>query len=74
MQLGAALLMLNVFFVLFAEDLSNLTASDVMNRVNLGYLQGTSTVDQSLIMRLLLMVTFLFQMSRAITKTPCPMS
>lgn len=66
--------MLNVFFVLFAEDLSNLTASDVMNRVNLGYLQGTSTVDQSLIMRLLLMVTFLFQMSRAITKTPCPMS
>lgn len=66
--------MLNVLFVLFAEDLSNLTASDVMNRVNLGYLQGASTVDHSLITCLLLMVTFLFQMSRAITKTPCPMS
>lgn len=37
------LMMPSLFFVvpmLFAEDLTNLTASDVMNRVNLGYLQG----------------------------------
>lgn len=66
--------MLNVLFVLFVEDLSNLTASDVMNRVNLGYLQGASAVDHSPITGLLLMVMCLFQMSRVITKTPCPMS
>lgn len=41
--------------MLLADDLSNLTASDVMNRVNLGYLQGASTVDHSLIVRALLM-------------------
>lgn len=29
-----------IFSLLFVEDLTNLTASDVMNRVNLGYLQG----------------------------------
>lgn len=30
----------SVSCLLFIEDLTNLTASDVMNRVNLGYLQG----------------------------------
>lgn len=33
---------LSLIQMLFAEDLTNLTASDVMNRVNLGYLQGES--------------------------------
>ncbi|CAG12428.1 unnamed protein product, partial [Tetraodon nigroviridis] len=56
------------------EDLSNLTASDVMNRVNLGYLQGALTLDRSIIVLPLLEVTFLFQMSRVIIKTPCPTS
>lgn len=37
----------------FAEDLSNLTASDVMNRVNLGYLQGALRVDPGIIVLLL---------------------
>lgn len=75
-QLRAVFLMINVHFVsnVSAEDLSNLTASDVMNRVNLGYLQGVLTVDPSIIMLLLLEVIFLFQMSRAIIKTPCPTS
>lgn len=75
-KLRAASLTLNVHFAsdVFAEDLSNLTASDVMNRVNLGYLQGALTVDHSIIMLLLLEVMFLFQMSRAIIKTPCPTS
>lgn len=75
-QLRPASLIRNVHFVsnVFAEDLSNLTASDVMNRVNLGYLQGALTVDPSITMLLLLEVTFLFQMSRAIIKTPCPTS
>lgn len=30
------------FPVCSVEDVANLTASDVMNRVNLGYLQGNS--------------------------------
>lgn len=61
-QLRAALLVIIVHFVFFffADDLSNLTASDVMNRVNLGYLQGELTVDPSIIMLLLLEMRFFF--------------